>query len=213
MSVKASGFLSRWKWSTCVGITSLFSYSVVVIEPQTGVKFEDEYNITVYPGLKKRFPHSLTRLSYSLPKLQWSISYLKQKYMSKQLVMGEYVSNSVNLYRMVLLDTYSGTDLMNLIKEEMLKYSRNSKYETDVDCTRTGSLFFVALGKLKCNKGDEIIFLCNRETNNFTIWLTTQDATEWAMHFTIESELLVDCINYAFGDKDTAIFETTYNVQ
>merc|ERR1719382_2059436 len=91
---------------------------------------------------------------------------------------------------------------MQLIKPPMVQQSQR-QYNTDVDCTRTGSLFFESIGTLKLRKGDEIAFLCNWETRNFTVWITTKD--NFSMHFTIESQLLIDCIQYAFGDDESPI--------
>eukprot|EP01083_Nonionella_stella_P026588 73222_1 len=209
MSIRATRLLSRFRWSVGIGVASWLSFGAVVIEPETQTQFNDVYDMMVFPGLKKTFPMTLMSLAYPVPEAKASLAYLRQRFISKQFAMGTYESDAVIIYRMVLLTDYSGTDLIQLIKPTMCEYSEHAKYHTAVDCTRTGSLFFEAVGTLKgLKKGDEITFLCNSETRNFTIWLTTQGDTD--MHFTIESELLIDCVNFAFGRQDSPIFERTY---
>ena len=187
---------------------SLIHMQMIFLRNSTNskTKFEDELLINVYPGLKKKFPHSLRRLSYPIDSGTF-VSRFKQKFISKHFAMGHYASATVEVYRMILLTDYTGTQLMQLIKPAMLMQSQR-QYNTEVDCTRTGSLFFEKIGLLKLTKGDEIAFLCNKETKNFTVWITTQD--KFSMHFTIESQLLIDCIQFAFGDDETPIFKTTY---
>ena len=170
--------------------------------------------MTVYPGLKKRFAHSLQCLSYPLPAAEstW-LSQLRQRYVSRPFAMGQYASSTVTLYRMVLLRDYGGTELMQFMKPSMSKCSQ-SLHNTEVDCTRTGSLFFAAIGNIKLQKDDELIFLCNLETNNFTVWIHKKNEEHFKMHFTVESSLLIECINYAFGmeqeQEQNPIFKTTF---
>ena len=210
MAFRASSrLISRFRWST-ICVTSIYTYNAIVVEPETNTKFNDELMIMVYPGLKKEFPHWLTKLATPIVEPSLSFRYFKQRFMTKQFVMGAYESNTVKLYRMVLLDDYTGGQLMDLIKPPMINQSQ-LKYNTEVDMTRTGSLFFAAIAKLKLNKDDEIVFLCNSETNNFTVWVDTNE--KFYMHFTIESTLLNDCVNYAFGSDKSPIFNTTYSVK
>ncbi len=198
--------LSYLRWPAA----SLMSYhAAVFIEPETGMSFDDELMVTVYPGLKKRYRHSLQRLCYPLAQPHFTfLSKLKYKYWLRPFAMAQYSSSTVTVYRMVLLRAFGGAELMPLIKAEMLKCSQ-SGHEVDVDCTRTGSLFFAAVGKLKEDKGAEIIFLCNRETDNFTIWTRHKDQDDFHMHFTIESTLLIECIYAAFGRDTSQCFQVT----
>lgn len=200
----------QWMKHIQLPIVSMMTYNAVIIEPETGIEFDDELMVTVYPGLKKRYCHSLQRLSYPIPQPEFTfLNKMKYKYWIRPFAMGQYSSDTVTVYRMVLLREYGGAELMRLIKPEMLKCSQ-SKHDVDVDCTRTGSLFFAAIGKLKQEEGDEIIFLCNRETNNFTIWIRTKDDDDFKMHFTIESTLLIECVDAVFGGETTQCFQVTH---
>ena len=203
--------MHRLKWPFVSAIT----LNAAIVEPETGVPFDDELLVTVYPGLKKLYPHSLERLSFPLaqPSFTW-INKVKYKYWKRPFAMGQYSSSNTTVYRMVVLRPFSGADLQRLIKPEMQKCSQQ-RHDVDVDCTRTGSLFFVAIGKLKQNEsslgeGDELIFLCNRETHNFTIWIKKKGQEEFQMHFTIESPLLIECIDAVFGDQNSECFEWTH---
>merc|ERR1712061_250544 len=107
--------------------------------------------VPAYPGLNKKYRHSLNRLSYPLAHDESSFTFLnkmKYKYWIRPFSMGQYSSDTVTVYRMVLLRSFCGAELRQLIKSEMLKCSQ-SQHDVDVDCTRTGSLFFAAIGSLK----------------------------------------------------------------
>jgi len=181
----------------------------MMVEPQTKTKFEDEFDMKVYPGLNKTYPHGLVKLSIPTQEFSVSLAYFAQKFMQKPFVVGQYTSQTVSLYRMKFLTALSGTELMRVIKPGLMQCSQ-SKYNTEFDSTRTGSLFYKSVTTLRINKGDEVIFLCNHETKNLTIWVYTCLDRETKMHFTIESQLLNDIIDFAFGDDQSPVIETTY---
>ena len=211
MALRASRLLSCMRWSVGIGAASSLALGASIIETETGTSFEDELLITVYPGLKKRFPHSLQRLSYPLPATSTWLKFMKQKCIAKPFAMAHYASDSVSVFELAMTGAYCGTELTHLIQPAMSAHSSSVHNNAVLAHTRTGSLFFEAIGKLGLlHAGDELFFLCNVETNNVTVWRRDKGQQDFAMHFTIESPLLIECVQYAFADEDSPIFRATF---
>lgn len=202
--------------SSSLGLKRLFCRAlmcVMIVEPKTNSLFHDSLSIPIYPNANKFHQQLLHCFSNMLTnddnnerngiysRFTKAIGINESKEMIS-IAVAHYCSENIDTYRLRLIsnEKIDGLQIISILLPFMNDFSQ-SQYNIDIQGTRTGSLFFAALLNVKFNEDmNEITIMCEYE--NKSVSILSVDANENVEYlFTIQSDLLLECIKYTFEEK------------